>query len=126
MTPPAQLSFDAQTLTASTAARDKWQRERDAALAQVERNAGKAFAELARAFVLDYLERQVQASGEAITEACKRAGIRPHDDRAFGPVYMALSRAGKIEKCGSAIRQRGHGCAGGNLWRLKAAMEVAA
>lgn len=115
-----QLSFDAQTLTASTAARDKWQRERDAALAQVEKNAGRAFAERARAFVVDYLDRHAAASGEVITEACKRAGIRPHDDRAFGPVYMALSRAGLIEKCGSAIRKRGHGCAGGNVWRRKA------
>ncbi len=96
-----------------------WKAERDAALATVERNAGEQFREDARRFVIDYLRSNTQASGEEITDACKRAGIIPHSDKAFGPVYLALSRRGIIEICGSVKRLRGHGCSGGNLWRLK-------
>ena len=57
--------------------------------------------------------------GEHITDACKRAGIQPHDDRAFGPVYMTLARQKRIEKIGSVRRERGHGTSGGNIWALK-------
>jgi len=70
-------------------------------------------------FVLWFLDRFGPATGERITDACKRAGIQPHDDRAFGPVYMALARQKRIEKIGSVRRERGHGTSGGNIWALK-------
>jgi hypothetical protein len=70
-------------------------------------------------FVLWFLDRFGPAPGEHITDACKRAGIQPHDDRAFGPVYMALARQKRIEKIGSVRRERGHGTSGGNIWALK-------
>ncbi len=96
-------------------------RERDDAMAQVEQHAEDrhpGFQDEAMAFVVAYL-RGGPASGEAITNACKLAGIVPHDDRAFGPVYMALAKQDRIEKVGTVARQRGHGTAGGNLWALK-------
>lgn len=96
---------------------------RDAALDRVERNAEdffKEFSQKAQNFVLEYLRRQGDASGEAITDACRQAGIVPHDDRAFGPVYLTLSRQKKIEKAGFCQRTKGHGTGGGVVWRLAA------
>jgi len=58
-------------------------------------------------------------SGEALTDACKSAGIRPPqgmDDRAFGPVYQRLAQANQIRVCGSTVRRRGHGTSGGRVW----------
>lgn len=57
-------------------------------------------------------------SGEQLTLRCREAGIMPPggDDRHFGPVYAALSRAKLIRKAGSAPRLRGHGTSGGTLW----------
>lgn len=97
---------------------DTWIAERDAAMAQVERNAGPTFAELASAYVLVYLESHGPATGEQLTDACKAQGIVAHSDKAMGPVLMALSRRKLIEKCGYAPRKKGHGCAGANLWKL--------
>jgi hypothetical protein len=92
---------------------------RDAALATVERNAGPTFKDRASECILTYLSTRVWATGEELTDACKAQGIVAHDDRAMGPVLMSLSRRKLIEKCGVAIRKRGHGTSGGNLWRLK-------
>lgn len=98
---------------------EDWKTERDAALQQVAANAGERFLERAKTFVLRYLSKHAQASGEEITLACKAAGIVPvNTDRAFGAVYRSLSVAGRIEVCGEAIRTRGHGTRGGNLWKL--------
>jgi hypothetical protein len=94
---------------------------RDEALACVAANAEESFpdfSERACAFVLGYLAERGPSSGEAITDACKRAGIRPHDDRAFGAVYMRLSRRGLIRKQGLCVRTKGHGTAGGHIWGL--------
>lgn len=94
---------------------------RDQSMAQVERHAEErapGFKELAMAFVLAYLAQHGAQPGELVTLACKAAGIRPHDDRAFGPVYMSLARQGRIRKVGTCIRQRGHNTAGGNIWGL--------
>lgn len=79
---------------------------------------GPGFSERARAFVLLHLQAHGPSSGEAITDAAKRAGITPPDDRAFGPVYAALSRANRIAVAGFVARRKGHGTAGGRLWRL--------
>lgn len=92
---------------------------RDQAIARVSLNAGSDFLPRAKAFVLGYLERHGEASGEDIVNACKEAGIVPDsDDRAFGGAFLALSRRGVIEKCGACLRRRGHLTSGGNLWRL--------
>ena len=91
---------------------------RDEAMETIEKNAGELFRERAKAFVLNYLREHGEKPGEDITDACVKAGIVPHDDRAFGPVYMALARKGLIEKCGLVVRRRGHGTTGGNVWRL--------
>lgn len=76
------------------------------------------FSERAQAFVLEYLRVHGVSSGELITDACKLAGIKPPDDRAFGPVYSKLARAGFIEPAGFCARRKGHGTSGGRLWRL--------
>lgn len=78
------------------------------------------FLETARAYVLTYLASHGPTAAEVLTLACKRAGICPHDDRAFGPVYFGLARRGVIVKAGSVRRERGHGTAGGNVWRRSA------
>lgn len=95
--------------------------ERDRVLAQVAENAGETFQSAAKDFVLRYLEgRENQsAPGEEITDACKREGIvPPRDDRAFGPVYQSLAREGRIKRMGYCLRKKGHGTAGGIIWRL--------
>lgn len=92
---------------------------RDEAIGAVMKRAGQAFMERAEAYILDYLRAHGATAGEQLTRACLSAGIEPHDDRAFGPVYMRLSRRGAIEKCGLVPRARGHMTSGGNVWRLK-------
>jgi hypothetical protein len=91
---------------------------RDAGMARVEAKAGPKFSELARDFVISFLREHGDVSGEKITNACKKSGIVPHDDRAFGPVYMTLVRQGWIVKVGTCKRLKGHHTAGGNIWRL--------
>lgn len=76
------------------------------------------FRERAAAFVLGYLAQHGISSGELVTDAAKLAGIKPPDDRAFGPVYASLSRKGRIVSAGFCARRKGHGTAGGRLWRL--------
>lgn len=95
---------------------------RDRAMAQVAANAGEPFADRAYAFTLDYLKGG-PATGEQITDAAIEAGIEPHDQRAFGPVLMRLSRDRLIEKCGTAVRRKGHGSGGAWVWRLKGERE---
>lgn len=93
--------------------------DRDHAIAQVERNAGQAFTDQAKAFVIAYLTAHGTASGETLTDACMAAGIVPaNGPRAFGAVYMSLSKRGQIVKCGTAVRKKGHLTSGGNLWRI--------
>ena len=100
-----------------------WADQRDEAMARVEKHATQTFPEFsarAREFITNYLKEHGETSGEDLTDACKAAGIAPHDDRAFGPVYFRLARTNVIEKCGTCIRKRGHGTSGGSIWRLKA------
>lgn len=97
-------------------------RQRDEAMARVAQLAEerrRRFLVDAKAFVVGYLQEHGPTSGEALTTACKAANVVPHDDRAFGPVYMQLARDGSIEKVGMVRRERGHGTAGGNLWALR-------
>lgn len=90
---------------------------RDAAIQAVAENAGEDFIFKARQFVLTKL-REGEASGEQLTEACKAAGIKPHNDKAFGAVYGGLSRDKLIVRSGFCARTKGHGTGGGSIWRL--------
>ena len=98
--------------------------ERDKAMQRVEARAERVdvrFPVKAQNFVICYLSDhwRGEASSEEITDAAKKAGIIPPDDRAFGPVFMTLVRAEVIEKSGICARRKGHGTSGGNIWRLK-------
>ena len=99
------------TVTVNAVRDEHMARVADAAEARHE-----GFAAAAAAFVLQYLDVHGPTAGEVLTLACKTAGITPHDDRAFGPVYMTLARRGAITKVGTVRRERGHGTAGGNIW----------
>lgn len=79
---------------------------------------GDGFRERAAAFVLGYLAQHGASSGELVTDAAKLAGIKPPDDRAFGPIYAVLARRGQIVAVGFCARRKGHGTAGGRVWRL--------
>ena len=91
---------------------------RDSAMAKVQANAGETFGRLAREFIVQYLSANGATPGEDITDACVAAGIEPHDTRAFGPVYMSLSKKGVIRKAGMVPRRKGHATAGGYVWEL--------
>lgn len=68
-------------------------------------------------FILAFLREHGPTSGEVlVSEATKR--YRPHDGRAFGPVFMRLKKAGRIVRCGTAPRTKGHGTAGAIIWKL--------
>lgn len=71
-----------------------------------------------RRFALGWLARHGRASGEAITDACKAHGYRPHDDRAFGAVFGVLSLRNLIRCVGMCERTKGHGTAGGRIWEI--------
>ena len=93
--------------------------QRDAAIRRVSDHAGPTFKAQAMRYVVGHLKIHGEASGEDITDACKAAGIVPHDDRAFGSVFQSLVRDGLIECAGFCLRKKGHGTAGGRIWRVK-------
>lgn len=72
-------------------------------------------------FILRHLGRRGTTSSEILVEVCRIAGYRPHDDRAFGPVFARLVKAGQIVRVGECRRKRGNGTSGGNLWALPSA-----
>lgn len=72
----------------------------------------------ARFYILGYLQKHGQQSGETLTNAAKNAGFVPHDDRAFGPIYAGLVRKNFIRCVGYCERQKGNGTAGGRVWGL--------
>lgn len=108
------LDFTTPTLAAARAAGE------EAATRAADRaeRADPEFRERAQAFVLSYLEERGVSSSELITDAAKLAGIRPPDDRAFGAVYKVLASKNRIAFAGYCARVKGHGTAGGRLWRL--------
>lgn len=105
---------DTTSMTAALQARDEGMEN---VTLCAERN-DPGFTDRACEFILQYLAVSGPSSGEQITNACKDAGIVPHDDRAFGPVYCLLSRAKSIVKTGTCKRARGHATSGGNIWDL--------
>ena len=79
-----------------------------------------SFLVQARKFVLIYLQQHGLATSEELTMACKAAGIIPHDDRAFGPVYMDLERRRRIVRVATVKRPlRSHNSDGGHLWKVR-------
>lgn len=69
-------------------------------------------------FIVSQLVRNGDMSGEALTNAAKECGFRPHDDRAFGSVFQRLSKKGQIRTVGYCLRTKGRGTAGGRIWGL--------
>ena len=90
--------------------------QRDRILAAVAESAGTKFLRAAETFVLEELRRRGRASGEALVDAAKAAGIVPLDDRAFGPVFRKLSQRRLIVRVGFGVRAKGHATAGLSLW----------
>ncbi len=91
---------------------------RDAAIEQVSKTAGEVFREAAQLFIYGYLRQHGPTPGETLTDACKYHGIIPHDDRAFGGIYLTMARRGIIHKVGTCVRRKGHATSGGNVWGL--------
>lgn len=79
------------------------------------------FRQKAAAVILDHLRIVGECSGEELTDLAIAKGVKPHDARAFGPVFAALNREGKIRSAGFCLRKKGHGTAGGRVWALCAA-----
>lgn len=75
-----------------------------------------AFRARALDFIVNYIRQQGETTGESATLAAVLAGIRPPDQRAFGPVYQEAIRKGLIRVVGYVPRVRGHGSAGGKLY----------
>jgi len=93
----------------------------DVLLARVEAKANTdttGFSIKAARFILQYLAAHGASSGEVITDAAKDAGIRPTDDRHFGPVYLRLARLGVIRKTGYTARTKGHGSGQAPVWEI--------
>lgn len=97
---------------------DDARQKRDEGMDRVERNAGDEFAAQARFFILDYLASNPPTSCEVIVNACKKTGVIPHNDHAFGPVFLKLFRNGVIIKAGMTKRFKGHCAPGANIWTL--------
>ena len=76
------------------------------------------FSERAKAHILVVLRERGPTSGETLTEACAAEGIKAPDMRAFGPIFAALVRQGRIRCVGYCLRKKGRGTAGGRIWRL--------
>jgi hypothetical protein len=74
-------------------------------------------SEKAGEFVLDFLRKQGETPGESLVNQAVAAGHRPHDHRAFGAVFQRLVRRGLIACAGFTTRSKGHGTAGGRIWK---------
>lgn len=72
--------------------------------------------EAAREYLVRWLTMSGPTDGEMLVMILRSAGFRPHDDRAFGPVFSVLARRGVIKCVGHCARKRGHGTAGGRIW----------
>lgn len=72
------------------------------------------------AAIVAYLQEHGPTSGEHITDAVKRSGLIPADDRAFGSAYACLARDGLIVCVGYAPRYKGRGTGGARIWKAVA------
>lgn len=112
-----QIEMPLPTPRRPSAAREQGEAAANACVEKAERVA-QFDADGARTFVIGWLRRHGQMSGEALTDACKAHGFRPHDDRAFGAVFGVLVRRNEIRCVGSCERTKGHGTAGGRVWTV--------
>jgi hypothetical protein len=71
-------------------------------------------SDAATACILEELSHG-DAPAERLVDRCKACGYVPHDDRAFGALFVKLSRAGKIVSVGFVKRRNG---SPQNVWRL--------
>lgn len=90
----------------------------NACLDKAKRVADPLFKEKATAAMLRHLEAKGKASGEELTDAAIAHGARPHDARAFGPVFKSLLTAQQIRVVGYCQRAKGHGTSGGKVYAL--------
>ena len=91
---------------------------RDRILARQEDSAGPRFLLLATTMILSLLDKTAEMSGEDLVQKCRDAGIAPpRDDRQFGPVFMRLLRAQRIERVRFVPRAKGNGTQGGSVYR---------
>lgn len=72
-------------------------------------------------FMHSWVVRYGPTSGEQLVKAAREHGYVPHDDRAFGAVFLKLSKGLKDGKRLKVLRsdlprERGHGTSGGKLW----------
>ena len=79
-------------------------------------NAEPGFTERAADWIIWYLKARGPTPGEMLTDLCKAHGIKPPDDRAFGPVFKSLLHRGEITQAGWCERRKGHGTGGGRVW----------
>lgn len=68
-------------------------------------------------FIVDFLKEHGETSCETIVDAAKEAGHQPHIDKAFGPIFATLARAGRIVRTGFTVRRKGHGAVGASVWK---------
>ena len=100
-----------------TAAREQGERAAEACTEKAERVS--AFdVEGAKRFMLGYLARWGNQSGEQLTDALKAHGFQWHDARCTGTAFASLSRKGLIRCVGYGERAKGHGGAGLRIWSL--------
>lgn len=73
----------------------------------------------ARRFVLGWLARHGETSGEDLTIAMREHGFHANELRAYGAVTRTLQQRGQIKCLRSDLPRRfGHGTSGGKLWAL--------
>jgi len=75
-----------------------------------------SFSEQAFDFIVKYIREHGEVPGESVTLAAVKAGIKPPDQRAFGPIYAMALRRELIHVVRYIPRVRGHGRAGGKLY----------
>lgn len=90
---------------------------RDEGMALVEKNAGEVFRDRALVLIPSLLVDGPMCC-EDLVDLCKEQGVIPHNDRAFGPVFLSLMRQGVIIKDGSRPRRKGHSAPGATIWKL--------
>lgn len=118
---PAPVALPARGPHHATAgagsSRERGERMGNLALARAER-VQDDFRERAQSFVLEYLRRYGATSGELVTSMAIASGINPPDERAFGPIFSALSRRKQIVTVGWCLRRKGNCTGGGRIWAL--------
>jgi hypothetical protein len=69
-------------------------------------------------FIVAHLIRYGDTAGEVLVDEAMAHGYRPHEQRAFGPVFAGLSRKGLIRTVGYCLRTKGHSGSGGRIWAV--------